>query len=356
MFAAQLDYALPEALIAQAPLPDRDGARLLCLSSAKDRGPDFAAESALAHRQVLDLPELVRSALIVVNDTRVIPARLFGHKPSGGRVELLLVERIGGDGKAERWWCMGRASKGLKPGTVVQLADGFSAEILSRPREDRLVEVRLHAQDVPAAIEAHGHMPLPPYIERAAAAQDGERYQTVYAKEAGAVAAPTAGLHLSEALIERLEAAGNRFASVTLHVGPGTFAPLRSENLADHPMHAERYTVPEGTAAAIAQAHAEGRPVLAVGTTVVRALEAAAARDGVVQPGAGETDIFIYPPYKFRVVDMLLTNFHLPKSTLLALVMAFAGQEATRVAYEAAVAGQYRFFSYGDAMLIGRQP
>ncbi len=343
--AHELDYELPEASIAQAPLAERDGARLLCLP---------AGGEALLDRAVRELAELLPpSSLLVLNDTRVIPARLFGHKPSGGRVELLLVERLSGIGPTERWRAMGRASKGLRPGERIALGDTLAATILANA--ERLLEVELTASHETATtvIEQIGAMPLPPYIKRAAEAGDSSRYQTVFAAQPGAVAAPTAGLHFTPALLERLQHAGHELAYVTLHVGPGTFAPLRSDDLREHVMHEERFIVPEGTSAAIARARAAGRKVVAVGTTVVRTLESVADEAGNVAAGPGSTSIFIYPPYRFRVIDALLTNFHLPRSTLLALVMAFAGGERTRAAYAHAIASGYRFYSYGDAMLIG---
>ena len=346
MLSSELDFELPEELIAQRPLPERDGARLLCLDSRLEH---------VLHQRVRDLPKLLPPALWVINDTRVIPARLYGTKESGGSMELLLVEPITKEGTKAVYWCMGKASKGLRPGHRFVLGKDFTGRVLARRDEDGFLQVELTAPNVDAAIEAHGHMPLPPYITRAADKGDAERYQTVYATHGGAVAAPTAGLHLSQSLMERLETAGHRFARVTLHVGPGTFAPLRSEQLSEHPMHAEHYVVPEETAQAIENARREGRMVLAVGTTVVRTLEAATIGRGLVQPGPGSTDIFIYPPYEFQVVDILLTNFHLPRSTLLALVMAFAGTNAVRLAYAEAVRERYRFFSYGDAMLIGNR-
>jgi S-adenosylmethionine:tRNA ribosyltransferase-isomerase len=362
--ASELDYHLPEGLIAQAPLPERDAARLLCLD--REHG-------SLEHRCVRDLPELLPPALIVLNDTRVIPARLFAEKTSGGRVEFLLIERLSAGpaqgvvpadpaspaGQAtmagagmQRWSALGQTSRGVRAGMTLRVADGFSIEIESLAGGGELV-LRLNAHDgVDAALERHGHVPLPPYIRRTADSSDRARYQTVFATQPGAVAAPTAGLHLSEPLLAALTARGHELAYVTLHVGPGTFAPLRSERLSEHRMHAERYGVPEATALAVARAQREGRPVLAIGTTVVRALESAAGEGGTLAPGFGSTSIFIYPPYRFRVVSALLTNFHLPRSTLLALVMAFAGTDAVRLAYAAAVAERYRFFSYGDAMLI----
>lgn len=344
MRAAELDYELPPELIAQNPLPERDGARLLCVDP-------LGAE--VTHGVVQELPRRVAPALWVVNDTRVIPARLLGQKESGGRVELLLVERLGGDDQCARWLAMAKGAKGLRPDMHLALgAHGKLAVRVVGRQEEGLVELELQAPSVTQAIEEVGQLPLPPYIERAPEEADRERYQTVYADKPGAVAAPTAGLHLSEALMGALREAGHRFAQVTLHVGPGTFAPLRHEDLAEHPMHREHYDIPESTAQAIAAARAEGRPVLAVGTTVVRTLEAAATGAGLVQAGPGSTALCIYPPYRFKVVDQLLTNFHLPRSTLLALVMAFGGTECIRAAYRAAVAERYRFFSYGDAMWI----
>lgn len=344
MDASELDYVLPEELIAQAPLADRSGARLLCVERHG---------SELLHRQIEDLPELLRSALLVVNDTKVIPARLYLSKASGGRVEFLLVERVATQAGSEHWVALGRTRKGVRVNMLLTSADGrLSARVIEMHGGGEVV-LQLSAADgdVATAIEQVGSLPLPPYIRRAPDASDLTRYQTVFAKQAGAVAAPTAGLHLSESLIARLIASGNQLAYVTLHVGPGTFAPLRAADLREHNMHSEQFVIPEATAAAIAEAKGAGRPVVAVGTTVVRTLEANAAPGGV-RAGAGKTSIFIYPPYEFRVVDALLTNFHLPRSTLLALVMAFAGQQTAREAYAAAVRERYRFFSYGDAMLI----
>ncbi len=344
MQLAELDYELPEELIAQAPLRERDAARLLVLNTGS---------SELAHRKVLDLPQLLAPSLIVLNDTRVIPARLHAKKASGGRVEILLVERLSEPGHEERWLALGKASKGLRPGTVLQVEDSPVEIAIHALRGHGEIELSVRAKEpVAQALARYGRIPLPPYIRRAPDASDLTRYQTVFAAHDGAVAAPTAGLHLSDALLAGLRAQGHELATVTLHVGPGTFAPLRSEVLAEHHMHEERYVVPESSALAIARARSEGRQVLAVGTTVVRALESAATPEGVVEPRTGSTSIFIYPPYTFRVVDALLTNFHWPCSTLLALVMAFGGIEPVRSAYRQAVAERYRFFSYGDAMLI----
>lgn len=341
MDASELDYELPERLIAQAPPAERDAARMLWLQRGGGQIED---------RSIRALPALLEPSLIVLNDTRVIPARLHGRRPSGGKAELLLVERLDAGASCQRWLCLGRASKTLQPGAELALLDGrLHARVQSR--EGGMLQVQLRGDDVEALIATGGELPLPPYIRRPVDAQDSERYQTVYADAPGAVAAPTAGLHLTEELLQELQRRGHRLARVTLHVGPGTFAPLRTENLDEHPMHAERYTIPEATAEAIDEARRDGRPVLAVGTTVVRTLEAAARGRGV-KPGSDRTALFIRPPHRFQVVDSLLTNFHLPRSTLLALVMAFGGVEAVRRAYAHAVAAEYRFFSYGDAMLI----
>jgi S-adenosylmethionine:tRNA ribosyltransferase-isomerase len=356
-------FDLPESLIATEPPVERDGARLLVLG----------ADGSIDHRHVRELDELLPAgALVVVNDTRVVPARLLGHKrATGGKVEILLLRKVGGAGAAEVWRALGRSSKGLKPGAELCFADAAGAEVLvarvvaaSREAhgealatpEDGLLEVEIEARDgtIEAALERVGHVPLPPYMKRADAAEDRRRYQTVFARSPGAVAAPTAGLHLSEALLSRLEARGIEVASVTLHVGLGTFQPVSADDLDDHPMHAESYIVSDSTAAAVARARERGAPVVAIGTTVVRTLESAADPDrrGHVRASAGETRLLIQPGYPFRVVDELVTNFHLPESTLLALVSAFAGREHVLAAYRAAVEARYRFFSYGDAMLL----
>ncbi|MET0340590.1 MAG: tRNA preQ1(34) S-adenosylmethionine ribosyltransferase-isomerase QueA [Polyangiales bacterium] len=341
MRADELDYDLPEALIAQEPAPLREAARLLVMRRTS---------GALTHEGIAALPGLLPPALFVFNDVRVIPARLRGVKPSGGRFEILLVDREAGAGREETWLCMARPLKSLRPG--MQLAVGALA-IEVGERVGDLLRVTLRAEcDVLPALEAAGELPLPPYIARPSEARDQERYQTVFARAPGAVAAPTAGLHFGDGLLAALDAAGHRRAFVTLYVGPGTFAPLNVDDLRDHPMHRERYEIPAETALAIDAAKREGRPVVAVGTTVVRTLEASARAHGRVVPGPDSTDICIYPPYDFRVVDALVTNFHLPRSTLLALVMAFAGIEPARAAYREAVRAEYRFFSYGDAMLI----
>jgi S-adenosylmethionine:tRNA ribosyltransferase-isomerase len=362
------DFDLPPDRIATHPSAARDGARLLVLDPAR---------GTLEHATILELEARVApGTLLIVNDTRVVPARLLGTKDgTGGRVEILLVRRLGEASiteenrsiPAERWRAMGRSSKPLRagarlafPARAAAVGEGpvvLRAQIEQRSPDDGLLDVLLFTPDassIDAALEAAGHMPLPPYLHRADEDEDRERYQTVFARVKGAVAAPTAGLHLSQALLDRLENKGVLRASVTLHVGLGTFQPVTVEDLDDHPMHTEHYDVPEATALAIAAARARGAPVLAIGTTVVRALESAAdpTRPGCVRAGSGETRILIQPGYDFAVVDQLLTNFHLPQSTLLALVSAFAGRERVLDAYRSAVENGYRFFSYGDAMLI----
>lgn len=342
MQVAELDYTLPEALIAQHPSAQREAARLLVL--ARDTG-------ALQHASVADIAQRLPPALFVFNDTRVLPARILGVKPSGGRFELLLVERLSAQGNQERWLCMGKPLKSLRPGLALQVDE--LALLIGERQSDALIEVTLSAEaGVAAALERVGQLPLPPYVTRAPELADRERYQTVFARHAGAVAAPTAGLHFGEAALASLAAAGHETAFVTLHVGPGTFAPLAVEDLASHPMHEEAYSIAPETIAAIERAKREGRPVVAVGTTVVRTLEACVRERGALIAGPGRTRICIYPPYAFQVVDALITNFHLPRSTLLALVMAFASPAHVRSAYQAAIDARYRFFSYGDAMLI----
>ena len=337
---ADFDYALPPELIAQHPAPERSASRLLDGSGA-----------VAADRRFRDLPALLEPGdLLVFNDTRVIKARLFGHKAgSGGAVELL-VERILPGNEV---WAQLRASKSPRPGTLLHLADAFDAEVLGRGGADEsLYRLRFPADPL-ALLDAHGHVPLPPYIRHADDADDAARYQSIFAAQPGAVAAPTASLHFDAALLAALSGRGVATAKVTLHVGAGTFLPVRVDAIAKHRMHSEWFEVDADTVAAIAAARAAGRRIVAVGTTVVRALESA-ARTGVLQATAGETDIFITPGHAFRVVDRLVTNFHLPRSTLLMLVSAFAGHAHVMALYRHAVAQRYRFFSYGDAMLLSR--
>lgn len=342
MQRADFSYELPDELIARYPSEQRSDCRLLCVDGAS---------GTLAHRRFPDLVELLEPGdLLVFNDTRVIPARLHGHKVSGGKVEMLLERPL----DAHRGLAHLRSSKSPKPGTELVFEGGIRAMV--EGRREALFELRfLGETPLIALLEQHGHMPLPPYITREDELADRERYQTVYARRDGAVAAPTAGLHFDEPLLEALAARGVESAYVTLHVGAGTFQPVRTEQLADHVMHAERVFVDEDTAGAVNRTRDSGGRVVCVGTTVVRALEAAATDEGRVQPFSGQTRLFIRPGYRFRVVDALLTNFHLPESTLLMLVCAFAGSDNVLAAYRHAVAQRYRFFSYGDAMFLTRR-
>lgn len=338
----QFQFDLPPGQIAQYPLAQRSQSRLLCLDGAS---------GVLADRRFTELTDLLRAGdLLVFNDTRVIPARLFGRKASGGRVEVL-VERLLDGGSVLTHL---RASKSPKPGSTLRFEDAVDAEVIER-RGDLFVLHFAGAETAAEVLERLGHMPLPPYIERADGAEDRERYQTVYSRQPGAVAAPTAGLHFDEALLARFDALGVESTFVTLHVGAGTFQPVRSTDIHDHRMHSEWLEVDTSVVEAVERAHARGGRVVAVGTTAVRSLESAAA-DGSLRPYAGETDIFIYPGYRWRVVDALVTNFHLPESTLLMLVCAFGGYRHVMDAYAHAVAAGYRFFSYGDAMFITRNP
>lgn len=335
MHVSDFDFELPEHLIAKSPLAERDASRLLCLQR-----DGFSDETIRA------LPSLVQPGDVwVLNDTRVIPARLNGRKATGGKVEFLLIEPAG-EGE---WLAWGRSNKPLKAGEKVRIADGFEVEVLSR--DGKRLHIRLLADDIGRMLEQHGHMPLPPYIDRPDSAEDKERYQTVFARHDGAVAAPTAGLHLTDDLMRQMREAGATFVSVTLHVGPGTFQPVQVERLDEHVMHEERFLISQEAAETINHAKSEGRRIVAVGTTSLRALEAAAGEAGV-QAGESRTDIFIHPGYRFKIVDALLTNFHLPRSTLLMLVSALAGRERVMAAYEHAKAEGYRFYSYGDAMFI----
>jgi S-adenosylmethionine:tRNA ribosyltransferase-isomerase len=338
MQRSDFQYDLPPQLIAQRPLSERRASRLLVLEGES---------GALADRSFGDIVDYLKPGdVLVFNDTRVIPARLLGNKQSGGRVEVL-VERILDE---HRLLAHVRASKSPKPGARLILEDEVEAEVLGR--DDDLFELRfLDSRPVLEVLEAVGHMPLPPYIERPDEAEDQQRYQTVYADRPGAVAAPTAGLHFDEALLEQLRTMGIETVFVTLHVGAGTFQPVRVDALEEHKMHAEYVEVSEEAVATIKRARAAGGRVVAVGTTSVRSLETA-AQTGELKPFAGETQLFITPGYRFRAVDLLITNFHLPESTLLMLVCAMGGYEQVMAAYRHAVAQQYRFFSYGDAMLV----
>ena len=332
------DYHLPPELIAQAPLAQRSASRLLVV------GDNFQDQN------ITDLPGLLRAGdVLVMNDTRVLHARLYGQKDSGGQVEVLVERPLDETDVLAQV----RASKSPKPGGRITLEGALEVEVIERVGEFYRLRFPGKAVDL---LEAHGRLPLPPYIEHAAGEADETRYQTVFAREKGSVAAPTAGLHFDEALLGRLKDKGVDVAYVTLHVGAGTFQPVRVHNIAEHKMHSERYILSQATVDAIALAKARGGRIVVIGTTTMRTLESVARKYGELRADSGETDIFITPGYTFRVADLLLTNFHLPKSTLLMLVSAFAGSETIRAAYAHAVAQKYRFFSYGDAMLLTRNP
>jgi len=346
------DYPLPSELIAQAPPARRDASRLLVL----DR-----ATGTLSHREFADLPELLRPGdLLVANRSRVFPARLLGRRPGGGEAEVLLVRRQ----EPDLWEAMVRPGRRLRAGAVVDVAPGLRVRVegpapggsASPPARGetplRHVRLLLDGLDPDSALERHGHVPLPPYIHRPDTPSDRERYQTVFARERGSVAAPTAGLHFTPELIERLRARGVEWGEVVLHVGPGTFRPVEAGDVRRHRVDPERFTVPAETAAAYERVRAQGRRVVAVGTTATRALESALDADGRLQAGEGETDLVIVPGFRFRAVDALVTNFHLPRSSLLLLVTAFAGRARVLAAYSEAVRRRYRFYSYGDAMLL----
>jgi len=337
MKKSDFKYLLPEALIAQKPLAERDGSRLLCM----DRNI-----SVIIDRQFSDFIDLINERdVLVFNDTKVIPARLFGNKQSGGKVEIL-IERILDDYHAIAHV---KASKSPKPGTLIILDKGF--QCLVQGRVDDLFLLEFDDFKVLELLEQIGHIPLPPYITRADDESDLTRYQTVFAKESGAVAAPTAGLHFDLAMMNKIKAKGAQIVFVTLHVGSGTFQPVRVEDLSDHIMHKEFFAVNQETVDAVKLARARGGRVVAIGTTSVRALESA-SKSGVLVAGFGDTDLFITPGYQFNSVDAILTNFHLPESTLLMLVSAFAGYQSIMGAYNHAIDHSYRFFSYGDAMFL----
>ncbi len=349
MRADLFDYPLPEAQIARRPPASRDGGRLMVVSGASRE-----------HRAVSDFAELVpEGALLITNDTRVRRARLFGsRRPAGGKVELLLLEPCGrfDDGR-EHWRALGRASKALREGTVIDVPE-LEVEVVGRAAEEGLLELAIRASEpVEAVLERAGRVPIPPYLGRDDDDDDVLRYQTVYARRTASVAAPTAGLHLDQRMLARLSERGVEFGRLELEVGLGTFRPVTADDLDQHAMHEERFAVDEQLVAQIRAARARSASVVAVGTTVVRALESAASSEevGQVEAFSGSTRLLIQPGYRFRVVDALLTNFHQPKSTLLALVSAFAGYDATRAAYLDALASGYRFLSYGDAMWIPRR-
>jgi len=345
------DYHLPEALIAQTPATDRDGSRLLHLD--RDNG-------ALSHRHFHDIVTLLHpSDVLVVNNTRVVPGRLHGRKATGGKAELLILDYGETDGRGRDdckrvYRCLIKASKQAGAGTRIYFDEGLVAEV--QDFSDGIYSVAFSAPEpFDGLLHRIGRMPLPPYIKRDETQQDSSdrrRYQTVYAREQGAIAAPTAGLHFTDAVLSQISQKGVTVTAVTLHVGYGTFVPVRVDDIRDHRMHDEWFSISRETARIVSRAKAEGRRVVAVGTTSVRTVEYATGPDGVIQPGRGRCDLFIYPGYTFKTVDAIITNFHLPRSTLLMLVSAFAGRESMLQAYAAAVKEKYRFFSYGDAMFI----
>ena len=340
MKKSDFHYILPEALIAQQPLSERTASRLLAMN--RDTGE-------LVNRQFSDLLDLIEADdLLVFNDTRVIPARLFGTKTTGGKIEIL-IERILDNHHALAHI---RSSKSPKAGARIELDNGYFCEV--EGRDNDLFQLRFDSEkSVLEILSEIGHIPLPPYIERADDENDFTRYQTVFGKNLGAVAAPTAGLHFDESMLEKIHAKGIQTAFVTLHVGSGTFQPVRVENLSEHIMHKEFFAVPQETVDAVNETKARGGRVIAIGTTAVRALESA-SRSGSLKAGFGDTDLFILPSYEFKSVDVLLTNFHLPESTLLMLVAAFSRYEFVMDAYQHAIEQEYRFFSYGDAMWVSR--
>ena len=339
MLRKDFEFELPEELIAQSPLPDRSASRLLIL-------PRF--EGSPVHGIFRDLPRYLSPGdLLVLNDSRVLPARLIGRRDTGGHCELLLLHPLGGD----RWQVLGKPAKKLSAGSRITFGDGeMTAFVLDKGDAGELTVQFRYSGQWEERLRKLGQVPLPPYIRRQV--EDPERYQTVFARHEGSAAAPTAGLHFTEELLQELQEQGVAIAYLTLHVGVGTFRPVQVERIEEHHMHAEYYHIPDETAEAIAEARRRGGRIVAVGTTVTRSLETCAAPDGTVRSGSGWSDLFIYPGYRFRVIDGLLTNFHLPGSTLLMLVSAFAGRERVLQAYQEAIAERYRFFSFGDAMLI----
>lgn len=342
MLKSEFDFDLPKELIAQEPCEPRDAARLLCLHRDSD---------AMEHRIFRDLPDLLQEGdLLVVNNSKVLPARLIGHKdPTGAVCEILLLRQVRGD----VWECLAKPGKRLKAGARVVFGDGtLTAEILETNGEDgnKLVEFTYDTQTLYEKLDEFGKMPLPPYIQTQL--EDQSQYQTVYAKELGSAAAPTAGLHFTPELMQTLRDRGIRFAELTLHVGLGTFRPVKEDDIVDHKMHSEWYCLDEETAELIRSTKKAGHRVIAVGTTSCRTLEAIATQYGEIRACSGDTDIFIYPGYQFKAIDGLITNFHLPESTLIMLVSAFYGYEKTMRAYEVAVKERYRFFSFGDAMIL----
>lgn len=342
MLVKDFTYDLPQELIARHPPENRGGSRLMLLG----RSSGTLSEDMFCNLHRYLLP----GDLLVMNDTRVIPARLFGRKPTGGSVEIFLLRRL--DGSPERWECLLRSSKKFREGQNILLESGMAAVVLSRNGSENWLVEFTGSEPFDGWLEREGHIPLPPYLQRADCSADRERYQTVVARNPGAVAAPTAGLHFTHDLLARMASCGMETAFLTLHTGLGTFQPVRALHVEDHRIHTERYAIPRETAEAVNRTKAAGGRVIAVGTTSARTLEYSAQQSGQVVEGSGEADIFIYPGYRFKVVDALVTNFHLPESTLLMLVSALAGREFVLEAYREAVSRGFRFYSYGDAMFI----
>lgn len=342
MLVTDFTFLLPQELIARHPPEKRDGSRLMLL----DRSSESVSENTFSNLQ-----EYLRPGdLLVLNDTRVIPARLFGQKQTGGKVEIFLLRRV--NGCDECWECLVKSAKRFREGQEILLPSGMIATLLSRSAQGNWLVRFSGNEQFLLWLEREGHMPLPPYVQRDDRLEDRERYQTVVAREPGAVAAPTAGLHFTHELLNRLAVHGVESACLTLHTGLGTFQPVRVEHVEDHQIHTERYVIPPETAEAVNRTKTQGGRVIAVGTTSARTLEYSAQQFGRVTSGSGEADIFIYPGYHFKVIDALITNFHLPESTLLMLVSAFAGQKFVLEAYREAVSRKFRFYSYGDAMFI----
>ncbi|WP_457677523.1 tRNA preQ1(34) S-adenosylmethionine ribosyltransferase-isomerase QueA [Thermovibrio sp.] len=342
MKVSEFDYYLPKELIAKFPATPRDSARLLVLN--RETGQ-------IEHKVFRDIKDYLKEGdVLVLNDTKVIPARLYGELSTGGKVELLLIRQV----EPDVWEVMGRPARKLKPGKVVYISDSLKGEVLEYLGEGRRLVKFTYPQgsSFMEILSKVGHVPLPPYIQRQERPEDREEYQTVFAKKEGSVAAPTAGLHFTKELLSLLEDKGVIIKHITLHVGPGTFKPVKVEEVEKHQMDYETYTVPPETALEVNRAKEEGRRVIAVGTTVVRTLESASDEKGRLKSGEGRTNLFIYPGYKFKVVDALITNFHLPRSTLIMLVCAFGGKERVLNAYKEAVKEDYRFYSFGDAMFI----
>lgn len=351
MLLSEYDYNLPEELIAQMPADKRENSRMMVLSR-KDR--------TISHKHFYDIVDLIdKDTLLVMNNTKVLPARLIGHKETGAKIEVFLLKQIENDKKQCLWDVLIKPSKRVKPETVIKISDELSVKAIKRLEENGewLVELIFDGDNMLDVLHRNGNIPLPPYIERKIANDDlkkldFERYQTVYAKDEGSVAAPTAGLHFTEEILQRLQDKGVELAYVTLNVGLGTFRPVQCENVLEHKMHSETFEISEKAAEQINRAKREGKKIIAVGTTTVRTLETAYQKFGCIKACHDHSELFIYPPYEFKVIDNLITNFHLPKSTLLMLVSALAGKDFIFDAYKEAVETKYRFFSYGDCMYI----